>query len=220
MALTAGISSSVRAWAPAYLHVAFGQAPAIAAALSSITWALATLSRLGAAAPILRVGSRRTIMPGIGLACCGLSVLLLSPNAIVATLAIAVVSIGVSPLFATCLALASEQAGRSPGAVAGLLLCAGGSGTVVCGWLFGLLLNTSGPTLAVLFCLALLLLAGLMALRESRAEAHIWAASAGRSENASVDPLWYAWRCGQLNALRSPPVRAGHRTLRDHLPGR
>jgi MFS family permease len=175
MALTAGISSSVRAWAPAYLHVVFGQAPAIAAALSSITWTLAVLSRLGAAALVLWAGSWRTIMLGIVVACCGLIGLLLSPNAIVATLAIAVVSIGVSPLFATCLALASEQAGRSPGSVAGLLLCAGGGGTVVCSWLFGLLLNTSGPTRAGLFGLGLLLLAGLVALRlpESRAGSHV-----------------------------------------------
>lgn len=171
MALTAGISSSVRAWAPAYLHVAFAQAPAIAAALSSITWALAALSRLGAAALILWVGSWRMIMLGILVACCGLLALLLSPDAIVATLAIAVVSIGVSPLFATCLAIASERAGRSPGSVAGLLLCAGGCSTVLCSWLFGLLLNTSGPTWAVLFCLIFLLLASLMALglRENRA---------------------------------------------------
>lgn len=165
MALTAGISSSVRAWAPAYLHVAFAQTPAIAAALSSITWALAALSRLGAAALLLWVGSWRTIMLGILVACGGSLTLALSPNALVATLAIALVSIGVSPLFATCLALASEQAGHSPGSVAGLLLCAGGSSTVICSWLFGLLLNTSGPTWAALFCLFLLLLAGLLALR-------------------------------------------------------
>jgi MFS family permease len=165
MVLTAGISSSVRTWAPAYLHVAFAQAPAPAAALSSFAWVLAALSRLGAAALILWAGSWRTIMLGILVASCGLIALLLSPNAVIATLAIAVVSIGVSPLFATCLAVASEWAGHSPGSVAGLLLCAGGSSTVVCGWLFGLLLNTSGPRWAVLFCLCLLLLACLMACR-------------------------------------------------------
>ncbi len=165
MMLTAGISSSVRAWAPAYLHVAFAQTPAIAAALSSITWALAACSRLGAAALIIWVGSWRTIMLGILVALCGLVALLVSPNAIIATLAIAIVSIGVSPLFATCLALAGERAGRSPGSVAGLMLCAGGISTVICGWLFGLLLNTSGPAWAVLFCMLLILLAGLMALR-------------------------------------------------------
>jgi len=165
MVLTTGVSSSLRAWAPAYLHVAFAQTPALAAALSSFTWALAALSRLGAAAILLWVGSWRTIMLGILVACGGLIALLLSPDALIATLAIAVVSIGVSPLFATCLAVASEQAGHSPGSVAGLLLCVGGSSTVVCSWLFGVFLNTSGPGWAVLFCLLLLLLACLIALR-------------------------------------------------------
>jgi fucose permease len=165
MALTMGITSSVRAWAPAYLHVAFAQAPAIAAVLSSFTWILAALSRLGATVLILWAGSWRTIMLGILVAYCGLIALLLSPNAITATMAIGVVSIGASPLFATCLALAIERVGHSPGSVAGLLLCAGGSSTVICSWLFGLLLNTSGPRWAILFCLFFLLPAGLMALR-------------------------------------------------------
>lgn len=165
MVLTTGVSSSVRAWTPAYLHVAFAQPPAFAAALSSFTWVLAALSRLGAAALLLWAGSWKTIMLGILVACGGLIALLLSPNVLLATLAIAVVGIGVSPLFATCLAVASEWAGHSPGSVAGLLLCVGGSSTVVCSWLFGLLLNTSGPAWAVLFCLLLLLLACLIAWR-------------------------------------------------------
>src|SRR5579872_1271898 len=48
MMLTSGISSSTRAWTPAYLHVVYGQTPAIAAALSSVSWMLAASSRLGA----------------------------------------------------------------------------------------------------------------------------------------------------------------------------
>lgn len=165
MILTSGISSSVRAWAPAYLHVAFAQTPAIAAVLSSITWAIAALSRLGAAGLILRIGPWRMVMLGILVALGGLVALLFSPNAIVATLAIAVVSIGLSPLFATCLTIASEQAGRSLGSVAGLLLCTSGVSTVFCSWLFGLLLNSAGSAWAVLFCLLFVLLGALMALR-------------------------------------------------------
>lgn len=165
MMLTAGISSSVRAWAPAYLHVAFAQTPAIAAALSSITWALAALSRLGAAALILRIGSWRMIMLGVLIALCGLVAMLFSPNAGLATVAIAIVSIGLSPIFATCLTIASERAVHSLGSVAGMLLCAGGISTVFCGWFFGLLLNTAGSTWAVLFCLLFTLLGGFMALR-------------------------------------------------------
>lgn len=165
MIFTAGISSTVRAWAPSYLHVAFGQTPAIAAVLSSITWALSALSRLGAAALILRIGSWRMVMLGILVTLLGLVSMMLSPNAVIATLAIALTSIGLSPLFATCLAIGSERVGRSPGSVAGILLFMSGISTVFCGWFFGFLLNTVGPLWAVLFCLTFVLLGGLMALR-------------------------------------------------------
>ena len=165
MMLTSGISSSVRVWASAYLHVAFAQAPAIAAALSSITWALSTLSRLGAAVLILRIGSWKMVMLGVLVTLAGLIAMALSRNAIVATLAIAMVSIGLSPIFATCLAIGSERAGRSPGSVAGILLFASGISTVFCGWFFGFLLNTMGPLWAVGFCFTFVTLGGLMALR-------------------------------------------------------
>lgn len=165
MMLTTGISSSVRAWAPAYLYVTFRQTPAIAAALSSITWAFAALSRLGAAALILRIGSWRMIMLGLLISFCGLVALLFSPSAVLATLAISVVNIGLSPLLATCLTIASERAGQSLGLVAGLLLCAGGISTVFCTWLFSFLLNGMGPTWAVLFCLLFILVGMLIALR-------------------------------------------------------
>ncbi len=165
MILTAGISASVRAWAPTYLHVVFGQTPAVAAVLNSITWALSAASRLGAAALILRIGSWRMIMLGILVTLLGLIAMMLSPNAFIATLAIALTSIGLSPLFATCLTIGSERVGRSPGSVAGILLFTVGSSTVFCSWFFGFLLNTAGPTWAALFCFSAVFLGGLMALR-------------------------------------------------------
>lgn len=165
MMLTSGISSSVRAWTPAYLHVAYSQAPAIAAALSSITWILAACSRLGAAFLILRIGSWRLVMLGVMVTLLGLVAMMLSPNAIVATLAIALTSIGLSPIFATCLAIGSERAGRSFGAVAGILLFVSGISTVFSGWFFGFLLNTFGPLWSVVYCFTFVSLGGLMALR-------------------------------------------------------
>lgn len=165
MMLTSGISSSVRAWTPAYLHVAYSQAPAIAAALSSITWILAACSRLGAAFLILRIGSWRLVMLGVVVTLLGLVAMMLSPNAIVATLAIALTSIGLSPIFATCLAIGSERAGRSFGAVAGILLFVSGISTVFSGWFFGFLLNTFGPLWSVVYCFTFVSLGGLMALR-------------------------------------------------------
>ncbi len=165
MMLTAGISASVRAWAPTYLHVVFGQTPAVAAVLSSITWALSAASRLGAAALILRIGSWRMVMLGILVTLLGLIAMMLSSDAFIATLAIALTSIGLSPLFATCLTIGSERVGRSPGSVAGILLFTVGSSTVFCSWFFGFLLTTIGPVWAALFSFSSVFLGGLMALR-------------------------------------------------------
>jgi MFS family permease len=165
MLLTAGISSSTRAWAPAYLHVVYGQTPAIAAALSSVSWILSVCSRLGASLLILRIGAWRLVMLGMLVTLSGLIGIALSPNAIVATLAIALTSIGLSPIFATCLAIGSERAGRAPGAVAGILLFASGISTVICSWFFGFLLNSAGPLWAIGFCFLSMMLGGVLALR-------------------------------------------------------
>ncbi len=165
MVFTSGISSSLRAWTPAYLHVAYAQTPAIAAALSSITWLLATFSRLGAAVIIMRIGAWRIVMLGIIISLIGFVAALLSPNAIVATLALALTSIGLSPIFATCLAIGSERVGRSFGSVVGILLFVSGISTIFCGWFFGFLLNATGPLWSIGFCLGFMVLGGLMALR-------------------------------------------------------
>jgi MFS family permease len=165
MMLTSGISSSIRAWTPAFLHVAYAQTPAMAAALSSITWIIAAGSRLGAAFLILRIGSWRMVMLGLTITLFGLAALMFSPNAVVATLAIALTSIGLSPIFATCLAIGSERAGRAFGSVAGILLFVSGISTVFSGWFFGFLLNSSGPLWPVIYCFVFVVLGGILALR-------------------------------------------------------
>ncbi len=104
-------------------------------------------------------------MLGILVTLLGLIAMMLSPDAFIATLAIALTSIGLSPLFATCLTIGSERVGRSPGSVAGILLFTVGSSTVFCSWFFGFLLTTIGPVWAALFCFSSVFLGGLMALR-------------------------------------------------------
>jgi MFS family permease len=165
MMFTSGISSSIRAWTPAYLHVAYAQTPAIAAALSSITWLIAACSRFGAAFLILRIGSWRMVMLGLTITLIGLVAIILSPNAITATLAIAFTSVGLSPIFATCLAIGGERVGRSFGSVTGILLFVSGISTVFSGWFFGFLLNASGPLWPVLYCFAFVVIGGIFALR-------------------------------------------------------
>lgn len=91
--------------------------------------------------------------------------MLFSPNAFLGTIAIAITSIGLSPIFATFLAIGSERAGRSPGAVAGILLFTSGISTVFCGWLFGFLLSLAGPHWVVIFCMTFVISGGVMAFR-------------------------------------------------------
>ncbi len=165
MMFTSGISSSVRAWTPAYIHVAYGQSAAVAAALSSIVWILSAISRLGAAALIIRIGAWRMVMLGMLVSLAGFLAIWFSTDIRSGMFAIALASIGLSPIFATFLSIGSELAKKSLGTVSGILLFTSGLSTVFCGWFFGLLLNTAGPRWAVIFCMIFVLLAGILALR-------------------------------------------------------
>ena len=114
---------------------------------------------------VLRIGAWKMVMLGVLVTLTGLIAMMLSPNVIVATLAIAMTSVGLSPIFATCLSIGSERAGRSLGSFAGILLFVSGISTVFCSWLFGFLLNMIGPLAPVIFCFVFIILGGLMALR-------------------------------------------------------
>lgn len=165
MMFTGGTNSTVRTWAPAYLHVAFGQTPGSAAALSSITWIFSMLSRLLVAWLIIHIGSWRIAIISILVALLGFTLLLISPNAIIATFAIALITIGLSPIFAICITIGSERVPGSPGRISGILLFAGGSGSVLLNWLFGLMLNSIGPIWAVLLCFIVVIIGGLITLQ-------------------------------------------------------
>jgi hypothetical protein len=168
MMLTNGISASLRAWTPSYLHVAYAQTPAASAALSGLVWAISVLSRLGAAIVITRIGAWRMVMLGTLITLCGLIAMLFSPNVIIGTIAITITTVGISPLFATLLAIGSERAGWAMGTVAGILLFTTGISTVFCSWFFGFLLNTAGPAWTVMFCTIFVGGGGLMALQLRR----------------------------------------------------
>lgn len=158
MMFNSGLNSTLRTWTPAYLHVAFAQTPAAAAALSSIAWILSIVSRLVAAVVVLRVGTRRITVLCIIVAILGFILVLLSPNALLGTLALSLATIGLSPLFAIAITLGNELARRSPGAVAGVLLFAAGCCGVLSSWTFGYLLNSFNPHWAILFSLAIVIL--------------------------------------------------------------
>ena len=137
MMFTGGTNSALRTWAPPYLHVVFGQTPGIAAALSSITLIFSMLSRLLVAWIILRLGSWR-----IAMICILVALLSVSPcyylvrMRLIATVAIALATVGLSPLFATCITIGCERVPDSPGRVSGILLFASGCCSVLFNWLF------------------------------------------------------------------------------------
>lgn len=165
MMLTSGTNSALRTWAAPYLHVVFAQTPGIAAALSGITLIFSMLSRLVAAWFILRLGSWRIAMICILVTLLGFALLLFSPNALIATFAIALATIGLSPLFATCITIGCERVPNSPGRVSGVLLFASGCCSVLFNWLFGFVLNNIGSNWAILFFLTVVIIGGLAAFR-------------------------------------------------------
>jgi hypothetical protein len=152
MALIPSVSTSVRTWMPTYLHIVYRQTPAIAAAFSGTIWMITAITRLGIAALVKRIGTWRTMILGIVIGAGGLMILLISPNALLAMLAAALISLSISPSFALLLAIGSERARKSSGTVTGILLFTSGLSTTFCVWLFGFLLTTAGPIWSLLFC--------------------------------------------------------------------
>jgi MFS family permease len=165
MMLTGSINSTLRTWSASYLHVAFGTTPALAAALTSITWVLSIGSRIVTAWIIVRTGTKKIAIACVLIAITGFLVMLFSPNAGIATAGIAIATVGLSPLFATCITMGSERVGHSPGKVAGILLFASGICGVIFIWLFGLLLNDIGAFWAILLCLVVVAISAVTAVR-------------------------------------------------------
>lgn len=164
MMLTSGINVSIHTWAPTYLQVAFKQKADITAILSGIIWAAAACSRLGAAALIARIGSWKMVMFSLGIALLGLFLLLFSPNVVVATTAITLISLGLAPTFSTILTIGGERTERTLGSVTGILLFTSGICTLGCSWLFGFLLGAFGSSWPIIFCLIFVLLGGITAV--------------------------------------------------------
>jgi MFS family permease len=157
MLLVTGMTATIRTWTPAYLHVTYGQTPALAAILSGVMNGMVIGFRLLASLVVAAIGTRRTILLSLTIAIGGLIGVLLSLNVVWGIIAITVTAIGLTPIVATFVALGNEYTERSFGSVTGLLFFVVGISNIICSWLFGVLLNRLGPLWAVIFCLASLL---------------------------------------------------------------
>jgi MFS family permease len=155
MMLTTGLNTSLHTWAPTYMHLAFQEQADLTAILTAVVWATAAGSRMGAAWLITCIGSWKMIMLSLIISLLGLLLLLFSTNIIIATVAIALSSLGLAPTFSTLLTIAGERTERTAGSVTGLLLFSSGLCTIGCSWLFGFLLGTLGAFWPILLCLLL-----------------------------------------------------------------
>jgi MFS family permease len=165
--LTTGFTATIRTWTPAYLHLTYGQAPAVAALLSGLMNGLVLVFRLGVSLLVDRIGTRSTILLGLCVTIIGLLGTVSSrANAVMGTVALTITAIGLTPLVATFMALGNERAaGQFSGSVTGLVLCVAGISNVLWSWLFGVVLTRAGSSWAMLGCLLPLLCGALLVWR-------------------------------------------------------
>jgi MFS family permease len=152
--LTTGFTATIRTWTPVYLHITYGQAPALAALLSGLMNGLIVFFRLLVSLIVDRIGTRSTILLGLSVALGGLFGTLGSrSDALAGTLFLTVAAIGLTPLVATFMALGNERVGRSHGSVTGIILFVTGISNVAWSWVFGVILNRAGSFWAITCCL-------------------------------------------------------------------
>src|SRR5579883_2530181 len=97
--LTTGFTATIRTWTPVYLHITYGQAPALAALLSGLMNGLIVFFRLLVSLIVDRIGTRSTILLGLSVALGGLFGTLGSrSDALAGTLFLTVAAIGLTPL--------------------------------------------------------------------------------------------------------------------------
>lgn len=151
--LATGLIDAVRAWMPTYLHLRYGQVAAFAAALTGLMNVTFVVCRLLTTPLIARIGTLHTLALGLLVTILGLLMLLWGPNVVIATGALVVIAIGLTPLTPTLVSIGSDRAARFPGTVSGLLFCAIGIGSITSSEVFGVLLVQAGPFWAVIFSL-------------------------------------------------------------------
>lgn len=123
-----GIETSSGGWASTYLHREAGANAVLASSGSAALWGAILVSRL-AAVWLLRYASVLTVLTGsVFLAMTGGALMLLLPSPLAVIAAIALIGLGLGPIFANTLAYFLEHYGKGADRLSGLLFAAGGTG--------------------------------------------------------------------------------------------
>lgn len=169
-----GIETSSGGWASTYLHREAGADAVLAASGSAALWGAILASRL-AAVWVLRYASVLAVLTGsVFLAMTGGALMLLLPSPFAVIAAIALIGLGLGPIFANTLAYFLEHYGKGADRLSGLLFAAGGTGGALIPLWIGEISDATGSLRlgmtvipACAFCM-LLILAAVAYFRPSR----------------------------------------------------
>ena len=169
-----GIETGSGGWASTYLNRVAGANVTLASSASAALWGAILVSRFSAVW-ILRHASVLTVLTGsICLALAGGMMMLLFPSPLAVIVAIAIIGLGLGPIFANTLAYFLEHYGDGANRLSGLMFAAGGTGGAVLPLLIGEISDVTGSLRLALAlipacaCGMLLLLAAMAYLRPSR----------------------------------------------------
>lgn len=162
-----GVEVSSGGWVSTFLQRVVGASPVLAASAPSALWGAVLLSRLGTVWLLRSMGVATVLALGIGLALLGSTAMLVVPSAPAVLAAIALVGLGLGPIFANTLAYFLDHFGEGADRLTGFLFASGGVGGALLPLLIGRLSDASGDlrlALTAIPAAALLMLALLVAM--------------------------------------------------------
>ncbi|MDZ7638689.1 MAG: MFS transporter [Bryobacterales bacterium] len=166
-----GVEVASGGWTPTYIQRVAGADVVLAAAAPAALWGAVLVSRL-ATVWILRFASVAAVLvSGIGLTLAGSVCILLLPSPTVVIAGIAIIGLGLGPIFANTLAYFLEHYGKGANHLSGLLFAAGGVGGGLLPLLIGELSDATGSLRLALWSIpasAVVMFAVLAALTRAR----------------------------------------------------
>jgi MFS transporter, FHS family, L-fucose permease len=157
-----GIETGLGGWLPTYMEKTIEMAPESSAIIASGFWLAIALGRLITASLGERLFSLRVLAISIGCSLLGAVLLVLSSGQLALTLAgIFFTGLGFGPMFPTTMAVITTRYMPNSGQAAGLAVAFGSLGGMILPYFQGIVMQEKGPTAAVSFPLAGLLMMGI-----------------------------------------------------------
>jgi len=142
MFLYVGIENGFIGWVPTFSIRSQHTSGNLTAFVNSSFWATLLLGRLTAPLVLRRVGERAVIIAGLGIACVGIVLSVLSPSLAVLEAGVLLSGLGMAAIFPTAIAVFTEWFGT--GGAGGAILGICGLGGALVPWLVGVVSDRSG----------------------------------------------------------------------------